>query len=520
MINARLSRSILLAIVIVSAFLRIAMCMRGGQYFFGDEIRYEIGVRLYAAVAHGDSHSIREVVAQPEHALFPWVSALAAGVQHLLAQATPYGDWRLHRENVVFTTWLGASFLSLFSALNVLLVYGLARVLGVDREEALWATLLMSVSNTAFYFARHLLSFDCALAAALGALLAGLGAPSAGRAALCGFLAGCAYHLYNGYWYLPPVVGFVFIGVWWTNPRRSRLALAWGGGLAIGIGAPLLAGTMAGGFAYWRTMMAFSKTVTQGLFAEGWSLPWAYLWYSEEWLGVGVVACIVSALILAWRRKRPLEPRIRAWLAALGAAYGLMVLFSVFLEKFVVYGRTVKPLVPLFCLAGGWALRTLIADRAWLKVTAAAALVACGVVHFVPHFTRVFQRDVEIEVLRSLGNPKHSLSTSGSIYITLVLPVTRPDLALVNAQFIYPIRGYIGYPEGETVFRVEHPLNYRPFQYEGHSPAERALLRTDDISIRLIKLRHPSQVPDDLPFPLRYQNGDRPTGLQPSLPRN
>ena len=123
-------------------------------------------------------------------------------------------------------------------------------------------------------------------------------------------------------------------------------------------------------------------------------------------------------------------------------------------------------------------------------------------------------------MLRSLGNPKHSLSTSGSIYITLVLPVTRPDLALVNAQFIYPIRGYIGYPEGETVFRVEHPLNYRPFQYEGHSPAERALLRTDDISIRLIKLRHPSQVPDDLPFPLRYQNGDRPTGLQPSLPRN
>ncbi len=512
MISARLSRSILLAIVVVSAVLRVAMCVRGGQYFFGDENRYEIGVRLYLAIAHGDLHGIRETLARPEHALFPWVSALAVASQHLLAQATPYGDWSHHRQYVLFTTWLGASVLSLFSSLNVLLVYRLARVLRADREEALWATLLMAVSNTAFYFARHLLSFDCALAAALGAMLVGLGAPSAGRAALCGFLAACAFHLYNGYWFLPPVVSLVFMGVWWRHPARSRVALAFAAGLASGMGAPLLAGTIAGGYTYWRTMAAFSQTVTQGLFAEGWSLPWAYLWYSEEWLGVAVIACLVSALVLACRQKRPLELRICAWLAALGAAYGLMVLSSVFLERFVVYGRTVKPLVPLFCLAGGWALRIVIADRGWLKGTAAAALVACAVVHFAPHFTRVFPRDVEIMVLRELGNPKHSLSLSGSIYITLALPVTRPDLALVNAQFIYPARGYIGYPEGETVFRVEHPLSYRPFQYEGHSPAERALLRAGDISIRLIKLRYPASVPDDLPFPLRYQNGDRPTG--------
>jgi hypothetical protein len=77
---------------------------------------------------------------------------------------------------------------------------------------------------------------------------------------------------------------------------------------------------------------------------------------------------------------------------------------------------------------------------------------------------------------------------------------------------IYPVRAFIGFPEGRTLFRIEHPLTYAPFQYEGHSPAERAMLRTQDISMRLISLSHPAQVPDDLPIPLRFQATDRSTG--------
>ena len=61
-------------------------------------------------------------------------------------------------------------------------------------------------------------------------------------------------------------------------------------------------------------------------------------------------------------------------------------------------------------------------------------------------------------MLRSVGNPKHALNVSGSLYIPLVLPVARPDLALVNAQLIYPARDYLGFPRGETLLNIRHPL--------------------------------------------------------------
>jgi hypothetical protein len=229
-------------------------------------------------------------------------------------------------------------------------------------------------------------------------------------------------------------------------------------------------------------------------------------------MGAALAACVVLAVARELGARRRLEPRAGAWLALLGAAYGLLVLASVVMERFVVYGRTVKPLVPLLCLLAGWALRLLIGERTWLKVLAAAALVFSGFAMAAPHFTRVFPRDVEIAVMRDLGNPKRSLSVSGSIYIPLAFPVTRPDLVLVNAQMIYPVRAYIGYPDGRTLLRIDHPLTYPPFQFEGFTPRERAILRGEDISIRLIRLADPGRTTDDLAPALRFQDADRPTG--------
>jgi hypothetical protein len=512
MTGERFPRRALVAIVAASVVLRVALCARGGQYFFGDELRYDRAVQLYFAVAGGDAPTVRAILALPDHALFTCLGALITGAQRVLALATPFGDWSRHPEFAGFTIRLGSCVLSLFSALNVLLVYRLARVLRGDREEAVWAALAMAASNTAFYYSRHLLPYDCAISAALLAMVAGLGAPTVPRAALCGILAGCAYHLYNGYWFLPPVVSVAYAFMWRGQPRRGFLASALGAGFVLAFGAPLAVGTIAGGAQYWRTLAAFSGTVTQGLFSEGWSLPWAYLWASEGCMGAALAACVVLALARELGARRPLAFRAGFWMALLAATYGLLVLSSTIMERFVVYGRTVKPLVPILCLLAGWALRLLIGERTWLRVLASAALAASCFIRFAPHFVRVFPRDAEIAVMRGLGNPKRSLSVSGSIYIPLALPVTRPDLVLVNAQMIYPVRGYIGYPEGTTLLRIEHPLTYPPFQFEGHTPRERAVLQGEDISIRLIRLAAPALTPDDLPLGLRFQNSDRPTG--------
>src|SRR5271167_2223121 len=99
MTGGRSCRWALAAIVAASAVLRLALCARGGQYFFGDELRYDRAVQLYFAVANHDASAIREILALPDHALFTCLGALVTAAQRLLAVATPFGDWSHHPEN-------------------------------------------------------------------------------------------------------------------------------------------------------------------------------------------------------------------------------------------------------------------------------------------------------------------------------------------------------------------------------------------------------------------------------------
>ncbi|MCX6951943.1 MAG: hypothetical protein NTV51_07230, partial [Verrucomicrobia bacterium] len=189
------------AILLLSLLLRLALAAAGGQCFFWDEDRYYRGVQLYRALLSVDFPAAGQIVAMPEHALFPWVGAVVAAGQHAFAQLTAFGDWT-RPECPSLTLGIAAALLSLFSTLNLALLHRLALRLGASAEEALWALLLMATANTAFYYSRHLLPYECAISAALLALVVGLGPPTLARAFLCGLLTGATYHLYNGYWFL------------------------------------------------------------------------------------------------------------------------------------------------------------------------------------------------------------------------------------------------------------------------------------------------------------------------------
>jgi hypothetical protein len=254
-------------------------------------------------------------------------------------------------------------------------------------------------------------------------------------------------------------------------------------------------------------MRAFSRSVTQGLFREGWSLPWEYFWHSEGLLFLG----ICSAVLIAVAKRRRMPDSARLWFGVLAVSYGLLVLMSVGLEQFVVYARTVLPLWVFLSLLGGWALDELVGARKAAWAAAFVVIASIAVFNFRPHFSMVFPREFEISVLRLYGNPKHTLSVSGSIYIPLGLPVARRDLAIVNAQMLYPVRDSIGFPAGKIMVNLPHPLSYKPFQYESHTPREREILRQHDIGMKLIQLADPD-LPADLPPPYRYRNEERPSG--------
>lgn len=504
--NAEFFRRHPAALILTAALiLRIALALSGGQYFWGDEGRHSRGLELYRAVVTADGSAARAVLAQPEHAAFAWLVAALAPVQHALAATTGHGDWN-DEANRYASAPIGAALLSLGSVLVIFLVHQLARAHGATDAEALWVAGLAAASNTLLSFSRHLLPYDAALACWLGALVL---ASRESRHALfvSGLLAGLTYHVYNGYWFLLPAAAIWIVHGRGIFSRRPQLA-AWVAGAGLGLGGPLLVGSLAGGAGYWRTMTAFAGTVTQGAFAEGWSLPWAYLWHSETWLGLAVVALVAAA---ALRETTP--PRVRTALFTALFIYGALVVASVGLEKFVVYGRSVRPLVPMACLAGGWATARLLTARPRSLVLAGAAgLAGCALLSAGPHLMRVFPREVEQDVLVRVGVPKHALSFSGSIYRALALPVTRPELALVDCQSLYPVRGFVGLPEGVVVFALPHPFAYPPFQYEGHGPAERRRLREHEPAIRLVRLAHPDQVPNHPPAAQLFAPGDRPDG--------
>lgn len=500
------------SIIAGSVCLRVALALQGGQYFFGDEGRYDRGIQLYLALVGGQFPGVREILAMPEHALFPWVGMITTAIQQALATLSGSGDWTNHPERIAFTISYGAAALGLLSALNLWLVHRIALASGAGGAEAGWALALMAAANSGFYFSRHLLPYDCAISVMLLALLIGMRFPSSGRTVVCGAIAGTVYHLYNGYWFVVPLCALLHTVSHWNHPRRKLRIALYVTGVFAALTVPIMIGGLAGGARYFQLMGAFSRSVTQGVFSEGWSLPWEYFWHAEGTFGAAILALVVFTVAGARRTETPVPARTKAALAGLAGAYFLLILTSNGLERFVVYARTLKPLLPGFCLLGGWAIARLLSRQPSLRIIAVGSVIVAGATNFSPHFFQVFPREVEIAVLRSWGNPKRSLSVAGSLYIPLSQPVARPDLALVNAQLLYPIRDALPYPAGITLLRAEHPLVYKPFQYESHSPRERAILRTHDISIRLIKLSDPATVPNDPPADLRYRNEDRPSG--------
>jgi hypothetical protein len=86
------------------------------------------------------------------------------------------------------------------------------------------------------------------------------------------------------------------------------------------------------------------------------------------------------------------------------------------------------------------------------------------------------------------------VSTVESVYHQYGYP--EPDrppspYTLVNAAYWFPvIRGESPeYDPGTIIMRIDHPMSYGPYLYEGFGPHERATLKRNDLSMYLIHSR-------------------------------
>jgi hypothetical protein len=431
-----------------AAFLvRAVLIFQGGQYYWPDERLYRVSQSAAECLAQADLGCAFRTLMRPEHTLFTVLGVIPALIEQYRGASAR----------------IPALFFAIFSVLSIWILATIARRLGADKREALLAAALLACSTTWTYYSRHLLPYDVSMAFALAALLVAVHKHvHFTHAWLCGAICGAAFLSYSGSW---PLVGFVLLvpPLFGADEWRQRLrvAICVLAGFVVPVLALFVLSSLAGGVLL-DDYLAFAATVTQGSFAEGWSLPLAYLWHAEHALALLWLGCLIAAAVAMPDGTR------RSQIAVTGVVmvYGALVVMSVVAGVFVVYGRTARALVPLLCLltaeqihrvAGRYSTRPVYAI-----VLSAIALQAA-----------VNLRVPTIQVFPDRFKQIARSASSGAFY--------------VYADHIYPLPEPVSTDGAVVLAEAAHPLQYLPYQYEGFTPDQRRALRTVDIRMRLLE---------------------------------
>jgi hypothetical protein len=490
----------LLVLLSVSWILRVVLVLRGGQGFFSDEGRYLRAWKLLRFLLDSEWGGALDSLSNgAAHNGFTILSLPAAAAQLVTIRLLGLPE---DLDSILATAWLPALLLSPVSVVSVWLTYAVARRAGAGQREGLTAALLMSCAASMLYYARHLFSYDAAMALALCALWLALGRGTRFASfVLCGIVAASAFMTYNGYWTVVLIV--LAIRVLYradSVPAIAKRALGAGLGFAA-LPALLTIASVARNIQSYATRMTrFSQNVTQGDFAEGWRLPWEYLWHAEHGLLLVLLIGVSGTLWLCTRRAEPARTRALLWLGATGSLYLLLALFSTGLERFVVAGRLARQLVPFLCLASACGLFHLVREHRLGKTVVGVGLsllVLQTAFNFAPLFRMQFPSDVSAEVMSRLGAVNLGTTLAGRVH-GATPEVRASRYVLLNVQRVAPIEGVRVAPAGREMFRIPHPFEYLPYQYDvGGGPRVRAILRSTDISMRLIDTRRRERTDPD-----------------------
>lgn len=445
----------LLAIIVFSVAVRWFLVFQGGQNYWPDEARYARAKHATQMMLEGNIAGAMPTFDAADHMLFK-----VAGIVPALFEIFVVESWRVP-----------GMFYSSFFALTLFLLWRILRRVGVDAPTALASAALLAGCNSFFLYSRHLIPYDIAMAIGLWAVYIGLRPrPGIWTSIGCGLVAGITFLTYTGYWTLGAFAVFMHVfyqdrqpGLMIRKLIVASLACIFPTAFLCGL-STLLGGKLVASFDF------YSHSVTQGDYGEGWSLPFVYLWHTEHlnlllWAAAGIFG------VWALRRTKHAEA-VKFALTGFLFFYVTMTVFSVFLHKFVVYGRLSRQLVPFLCV-----ITAAVLVHAWnrfpkarMLTLAAAALIAIqSAYNFYQPFRLIFPIEFRQEMLANQQNyPK------GGQY----------DLLNADHIFPYPIQSNARYQR--AVFQKPHPLEYLPYQYEGFTPEQRQVLRKTDISMRLM----------------------------------
>jgi hypothetical protein len=231
----------------------------------------------------------------------------------------------------------------------------------------------------------------------------------------------------------------------------------------------------------------------RGEYAEGWRVGWEYLWHAEH--GLLLVWAVGAALVvgLGMRRGGLRHARGLVWVGAALAISLVLTVESTLLHRAAILGRFVRPLVPFLCLAAAYGARVLdrevVGSRLALTLAGLAVATQAAFNFAVPLAQRFpFEVDRELAARYAGAGLTRELSISGPSVPEMEEANWPSKYVLLNtATYLYPIQGRKApMVRGRVLYREPHPLQFLPYQYEQYGARGRAILRSTDISMRLI----------------------------------
>jgi len=479
---------------------RLFLALTGGQYFIIDEARFVNGHYLLASLTDGDFHSaIHRISTNYAHTFFIFFAAFAEGIRFVYVNLThQWGSPAYLLTETRLGIEIAAFVLSAASTISIFLVHAIIRRFGGGKDQALAGAFLMTLSTVNYYYARHLLPYDCAIMLAMIALYYGTHRERKIRhSLLCGLFAGLATLTYNGYWILSFVIWLLHIlhsDEYYKHRLKKAIFCAFAGispliilqCISFTVGENFLNGTI--------DWIHATKGNQYGDFGLGWAVFFNYLWEAESGiLIVFAIGMILSAWI--WFNNfslKSLDHRTFGPFAVL-LIFLLLILLSDVFQTSVLYGRSIKQIVPFLCMSCALPISQLknFLPKTKIKLTivllsvtsiAQAAYNQTACLHII--FPHSFNTEVEARY----GSVSKNSNLKGPNIDVFEHTEPSSEYILINAQnLILPIYGQKVIPKGEILLSAPHPYQYKPYQFIHFNYRERTILDNTDLSMKLLK---------------------------------
>ena len=215
--------------------------------------------------------------------------------------------------------------------------------------------------------------------------------------------------------------------------------------------------------------------------ATSWSPD--YLWLAERGSLLIWLVAAAGFFYAAWRRTGEGRARAWQWFAVLMTITLVLVLLSNVFEVFVVYGRLVRQLVPLLALLAAWGIAHWCEDaarpRPGRRALLILAVLAMGAVNFATPLRQEFPMTFHLRgdaLIQAIC--ERPVSAGGA-------RPSREEFRIVSDRFFWPMPDPEILPPHEVLLSARHPLQFRPYLFEGFKRDQRAAFADAAIAMQV-----------------------------------